>query len=1431
LRPSVTVNAEDFKQLIDDKGNLDAAAREGKQYEHVPSPLMAKTITPQAAEALQSSGIKCLDVRSNPHLEQLAAQKLCRISTLERLECSGDPNLISPPPEVAKGGGAESMRFLRAWEKDGGVNTELALFLVGDGEAGKTSVMKALMNEKGNTAEHIGKDTRTVGMDMHDWMIGAGLILKIKDVGGQHVYMKLHELFVLDRAMYVFLWRADRAMEETLEGSTKWLNLLQSCVPGVSVVPVVTHIDCVGEDELQRKSKEVQQALKRWHDKQHSLPQAKFAQIVRVLNDGHSYSVNCLRGDGIAELRTVLLDVAATTRGFHEPLPKSWINLRGKVRSMSRTKKFISWNEYVQVCKQCGIEDNMVLSVTSFLHETLELRYFGIAAMRRQAADLEDFMTTALATGKRDFWDLGDDARTVFDIIDQDKSGAIDERELERFLQDHGLPNADIKAMMRAADDDRSGKIEFDEFRKRFENAHSTAYGDVLATTVYLDAEWMVDVLKGIVRHDHAALHQYFKDKGILDLTHQARRLRVQGIISKDLLRGNYLWPGVRTDFWSKVMEPANVTNVATDTTKVAGRDITAYKYERQLWVDGEGGLKKVVEGEHDKKVAVGLLVGFNIIKKTGADYSDTSKVTSDYFCPDLLPAHKKDTTDSRSHKKDATDSRAPEAMARLEATAFGGGRAAAKPGSAATKTQLEAQRKEAGKIESLKELDTVSCLYWSKLRYSELPHGFWNLLFMLIRDKASSGSTSTLVHTFFLLSAKIQISQTRSENGDITLQVRASTRSAFDTAMAGLGKAQKFYAGMALWQLSSSEISAAESATIAEPAQVLVMTAASLVQLGSKEIDAFAKNTACADAIQWYENAIQGTQAHEKAKAMGDDGLARNAALVKRTCLPSLEALQSRLTRRSATFILEGSLSLGDVSAGMVDLVEGRLLPKYRHLVQSAERAKLSQEETHAASILRLSSPKPAGRPTCVHESCIAVASMESATGAISSASAVEDILDVLVQAGRGGTGHDDICARACTALAAKSNIDPASVLALVDALVEVILAHESKRDVQAWACMALGKVSHQNVKAKHRIAEREGIKHVISAMDRHKEDEAVQLSACQLLLCLSSEKHLRSEIEKAGGVGCVTRAMAAASDSANQLQQTVEPLLKHLNVSIGRRDAGKRLEEHFLKTTSHRIDRPLSTPGSSIVALPGQTPTSYSAEWIYTLICVLDDYFSNFEISKEIFSPHRPYHGKAQVVIVLLDEAACRSQDLCARFAELERQGCEVIGVPMPGYKISDYNKWWPDAMPAFQNHTLFFDCRTGPDGDQWNKPWEDKMRKELMPQIHQFLEEWTETRTTLVTAVDRGPNGDQRSNSEEDRTRSESFVDVPGGGNGPVLGTLQERVYVSKEEMRESMLPCPRCLERGEADLGAFKRGLLTPIHAHAHAHTHMCTHTMV
>jgi len=146
-----------------------------------------------------------------------------------------------------------------------------------------------------------------------------------------------------------------------------------------------------------------------------------------------------------------------------------------------------------------------------------------------------------------------------------------------------------------------------------------------------------------------------------------------------------------------------------------------------------------------------------------------------------------------------------------------------------------------------------------------------------------------------------------------------------------------------------------------------------------------------------------------------------------------------------------------------------------------------------------------------------------------------------------------------------------------------------------------------------------------------------------------------------------------------------------------------------------------------------PDETKAENSTEFIKTLYRVIDDHFDKFEISKEVYSPHNLFIGRAQVVLVLLDEKTSRSREVCAHFQELETQGCKIIGVPMPSYEIKDYSNWWPERMPKFSDLSLFFDCRAGPNGDQWNSPREDKMRHELMPQIHQNLEEWTDRHLT--------------------------------------------------------------------------------------------------
>jgi len=186
-----------------------------------------------------------------------------------------------------------------------------------------------------------------------------------------------------------------------------------------------------------------------------------------------------------------------------------------------------------------------------------------------------------------------------------------------------------------------------------------------------------------------------------------------------------------------------------------------------------------------------------------------------------------------------------------------------------------------------------------------------------------------------------------------------------------------------------------------------------------------------------------------------------------------------------------------------------------------------------------------------------------------------------------------------------------------------------------------------------------------------------------------------------------------------------------------------------------------------------------------------MIDDYFPKFDILKEIFCPHRLYHGKAQVVLVLLDTHTGRWSEVCEQFEKLTRAGCQVIGVPMPGYPITDFHMWWPKNMPSFKDYTLFFD---GTWKDEMKEgTWKDEMEKKLMPQIHQFLEEWNDSRAGEGDAV---PDG---------ATPASLQAEAEGAAYGP----LQDRIYVSKEAMRKSMLPCPSCLKLGYPDPHFFNR----------------------
>ena len=1196
----MTGSAKDFKRLVR-KGTFDASWTKSEitkgENNNIAYALCAlRTVTAHAAAMLLSSGITCLDLRSHSHLVTLPAQDLCKIAGLTRLECADCPQLLSPPPEIGELGGAESMNFLRECDKNGAYNKTLALFLVGGGENGKTSVLRALMSKTGNSAQSIGIDFRTVGMDEDMWettdSAGRALELQTKDVGGQDLYMHLHELFVLSRGLYLFVWRADRALEKTRQEVTAWLNLLQARVPGVAVLAVVTHADCVSADVLQQQSALVKDAFEKWQAKQQNAQKAHAVPVVRVLNHGKSYAVDCQTGEGIPELRSALLCAAEETRGFREPLPRTWIDLRQKLGEMKKTTKYMGWTDFTRLVKECNIPDKMLLALTAFLHETSVVRFFGLPLMRRQADNFEDFLTVLLG-GTRDSAHV-EGARALFDRIDTDGSGAIDEKELREFMLAAGLKptDANVKLMMQSVDDDSSGKIEFEEFRKRFDNAQGAVNGDVLSSTVYLNANWMVDILKGVIRHDHAALHEFLQSEKMTELMHQARRLRVQGIISRALLEHNLLWPGMPSvPFWCKV---------ASDSS-------TNYTYEKSLWDDGAGGLKTVVESEEDKIKAMALLEGFKIILPK-------SPVRLEFLCPDLVPPHTKRTSNSVS-------------------------------------------------------LDAVSCEYYLVRTFIELPFGFWNILFMEIQRISTSGSVSTHIQTHFQLSAKIQIMQTAGADGNIRIDLRASTSSAFKAAQTALAKVFKFYPGMASWEASQEDISAEDSAKIIEPAQVLVMTAAALLNTNADVLatfnDAMAQVEGDLDTVKTFIEEARTKPAENEVTTNSLEKLSRN--------FDRIEPLLSRLKRPDAD-PFAGTILLADMRADVDGFVNSAILPEYGRCLREVKR--------------RASAP-PAGRPK-------------------------------------------------------NSQVVDASSTPSIQKLDKALFKALKKRD-SAEARRLL----HQGADPSDYTSSSCCFGSTSSVAEANKVEDLIDL--------LHSFGCVDSDLKKSNKTSS-RRGHAAMSE---RLRTRLGPFSKRLeSFSQPRAMLPKFLEEDTLMS---------------------------SMKWIETLYGVIDTHFPSFCISKEIYSPYSSlFDGRAQVVLVLLDEATSRSEMLCDRFRELELQGCKIIGVPMPGYKISNYSKWWPESMEAFRDHSLFFDCRWA-QGDELK----GKMRNELMPQMHQFLEEWKPPHSTPGAETIAHGSGES------------------GPHEAPEPGPLETRVYASKEALRKCVLPCPCCLQLGKPNPGTFNR----------------------
>jgi len=214
---------------------------------------------------------------------------------------------------------------------------DIKLALVGDGGVGKTSLVKALNSEKfANTESTDGLSIKDLNLKTIDFTIN----LKIWDFGGQEIYHAVHQMFLTKRTIYLVV--VDSRQENNL---FYWLKTIKKLLGNVPVIIVINKIDIYPSFDLNQKDikKEYQSV----------------SGFVKT---------SCVTLEGIENLKDLIISTVKELDFINTIIPESWNRVRKNIESLNRD--YISYEEYVKLCKNEGIIDRITQNIISdYFHD------------------------------------------------------------------------------------------------------------------------------------------------------------------------------------------------------------------------------------------------------------------------------------------------------------------------------------------------------------------------------------------------------------------------------------------------------------------------------------------------------------------------------------------------------------------------------------------------------------------------------------------------------------------------------------------------------------------------------------------------------------------------------------------------------------------------------------------------------------------------------------------------------------------------------------------------------------------------------------------------------------------------------------------------------------------------------------------------------
>jgi small GTP-binding protein len=290
------------------------------------------------AEIVELKNLTFLDISGN-QLASLPAE-IVELKNLTKLDLSENP-LESPPPEIAERGIEAIRSYFKSLETERRALNEVKVLLVGDGGAGKTSLVKQVLGEEFDKHE-----PQTHGINIRNRKV-KDILVHFWDFGGQEIMHATHQFFLSKRSLYILV--LDGRRDEKTE---YWLKHIESFGGNSPILVVLNKIDENPGFEVNRK-----------------FLQEKYKGIKGF------YRISCAKKEGIDVITDALSKALANVDLIETTWAISWFNVKTQLEVM--TENFISIDVYKEMCTNENItEETSQDTLLDFLNDLGVILHF-----------------------------------------------------------------------------------------------------------------------------------------------------------------------------------------------------------------------------------------------------------------------------------------------------------------------------------------------------------------------------------------------------------------------------------------------------------------------------------------------------------------------------------------------------------------------------------------------------------------------------------------------------------------------------------------------------------------------------------------------------------------------------------------------------------------------------------------------------------------------------------------------------------------------------------------------------------------------------------------------------------------------------------------------------------------------------------------------